>query len=159
MTTSKSNKRIYEQLSRKCLGRDGIPSKLLKYGVESLIQLTKLTQKIFYQQRIPNEWRTSTTILMFKKGDKKLTSNYRRIYLLSTLLKLLTKIITNKINGLQDKQQDFRSGRSCTDAVFVLRQITIKSIEYNKPAYICFIDLVKAFDRVRLKDIFHLLYD
>ena len=149
--------------NRKSPGQDGIPNELLKYGGESLIQqLTKLTQKIFYQQRIPNEWRTSTTILMFKKGDKKLTSNYRGINLLSTSLKLLTKIITNKINGLislQDEQQGFRSGRSCTDAVFVLRQITEKSIEYNKPAYICFIDLVKAFDRVRLKDIIHLLYD
>ena len=99
---------------------------------------------------------------LFKKGDKKLTSNYRGINLLSTSLKLLTKIITNKINGLislQHEQQGFRSGRSCTDAVFVLRQITEKSIEYNKPANICFIDLVKAFDQVQLKDIIHLLYD
>ena len=57
--------------NRKSPGQDGIPNELLDYGRESLIQLTKLTQKMFYQQRIPNEWRTSTTILMFKKGDKK----------------------------------------------------------------------------------------
>ena len=98
---------------------------------------------------------------MFKKEDKKLTSNYGGINLLSTSLKLLTKIITNKdgLLSLQNEQQGFRSGRSCKDAVFVLRQITEKSIEYNKLAYICFIDLVKAFDRVQLKDIIHLLYD
>ena len=43
------------------------------------------------------------------------------------------------------------------DAVFVLRQIVEKSIEYNKPALL-FIDLTKAFDRVRIDDIVHLLY-
>ena len=43
------------------------------------------------------------------------------------------------------------------DAVFVLRQIVEKSIEYNKPALL-FIDLTKAFDRVRIEDIVHLLY-
>ncbi|XP_030768214.1 uncharacterized protein LOC115891795 [Sitophilus oryzae] len=121
--------------NRKSPGQDDIPNELLKYGGQSLIQ----QQKILYQHRIPDEWRTSTTILMFKRGDKKLPSNYRGINLLSTTLKLTTKVITTKINDLTclaDEQQGFRSGRSCTDAVFVIRQITEKSIEYNKPAYL-----------------------
>ena len=149
--------------NRKSPGQDDIPNELLKYGGQSLIQqLTSLIQKILYQHRIPDEWRTSTTILMFKRGDKKLPSNYRGINLLSTTLKLTTKVITTKINDLTclaDEQQGFRSGRSCTDAVFVIRQITEKSIEYNKPAYMCFIDLEKAFDRVQLRDVVHLLYN
>ena len=44
-------------------------------------------------------------------------------------------------------------------SVLVLRQITEKSKDYKKPAYICFIDLVEAFDRVQLKPIVHLFYD
>ena len=73
----------------------------------------------------------------------------------------MTNVITNKLNSiisLSDEQQGFRSGRSCVDAVFVLRQIVEKSIEYNKPAYLCFIDLTKSFDRVRIDDIVYLLY-
>ena len=31
--------------------------------------------------------------------------------------------------------------------------------EYNKPAYMYFIDLEKAFDRVQLRDVIHLLYN
>lgn len=60
------------------------------------------------------------------------------INLLNTTLKLVTKIITNKIKALPtlgDEQQRFRSERSCTDAVFILRQIT----ECNKPAFIHYV--------------------
>lgn len=58
-----------------------------------------------------------------------------------------------------EEQQGFRSGRSCTDAVFVIRQMTEKSIEYNKPAYMClYVDLEKAFDRVELKDVTSIIH-
>lgn len=32
-------------------------------------------------------------------------------------------------------------------------------IQYNKPPFLCFIDLEKAFDKIRLQDIVYLLYD
>ena len=149
--------------NRKSAGPDGITNELLKYGGDNLTeQLKILINKIIYHHRIPDEWRNSTTILLFKKGDKEVPANYRGINLFSTSLKLTTKIITNKINeytSLADEQQGFRSGRSCTDAVFVIRQITEKSIEYNRPAFMCFIDLEKAFDRIQLEDVTQLLYD
>jgi hypothetical protein len=34
-----------------------------------------------------------------------------------------------------------------------VRQIAEKAIEFNHTAYLCFIDLTKAFDRVRLDDV------
>jgi len=34
-----------------------------------------------------------------------------------------------------------------------VRQIVEKSTEFNHTAYICFVDLTKAFDRVRLADV------
>lgn len=41
----------------------------------------------------------------------------------------------------------------------VIIQITEKSIEYNRPAFICFIDLEKTFVRIQLEDVVHILYD
>jgi len=32
-------------------------------------------------------------------------------------------------------------------------------MEYNKPSFICFIDLLKTFDSVKLNDISYLLYN
>lgn len=134
----------------------------LKYGGQHLVEELAVFIKIIQKNRVPEERPTSTTIPMFQKRDKKFPSNFRGINLLSTSLKLTTKIITNKINrvtSLADEQQGFRSGRSCTDAVFVIRQVTEKSIEYNKPAFICFVDLERALNRVQLKDVLYFLYN
>ncbi|CAG9830721.1 unnamed protein product [Diabrotica balteata] len=34
----------------------------------------------------------------------------------------------------------------------------VKAMEYHKPAYQCVIDLMKAFDRIQVEDVLHLLY-
>ena len=107
-------------------------------------QLVTLVRTIFFVHKILDEWRSSIAIHMFKKGDKTIPSIYRIISLLNITLKLTTKILTNIINSMitvSDEKQGFRTGRSCTDAVFVMRQIMEKSIEYNRPAYLYFIDL------------------
>jgi hypothetical protein len=107
------------------------------------------------QLRIPVEWRMCIMMLLFKKGDKKDPGNYRGINLFNTTLQLTTEEMKDKINtiiSLAEEQQDFRSGRSCTGAIFIMRQ-------YNKPVYLSFIDLQKAFDRVQLRYVIPLLHD
>ena len=42
----------------------------------------------------------------------------------------------------------FRKGRGCTDAIFALRQMCERTIEYNRELNIVFVDQEKAFDRV-----------
>lgn len=156
-------KAIRQLKNRKSPGLDQIPNELLKYGGDRLTkEITSLIRKIILIHRIPDSWRTSIMILLFKKGDKMKPENYRGINLLNTMLKLTTKVITNLINSritLSEEQQGFRTGRSCTDAVFIIRQIVEKSVEYNRPAYMCFIDLQKAFDRIQVQDVIHLLYN
>ncbi|KAK9881036.1 hypothetical protein WA026_014379 [Henosepilachna vigintioctopunctata] len=157
---------VRETLSKlknhKSPGHNQIPNELLKYGGEILIsQITSLSNKILLGQKVPTAWKTSSIIPMFKRGDKKEPKNYTGIYLLDSMLKLITKIFTTKINSittLADQQQGFRTGRSCTDAIFVMRQVLEKSIEFNKPAFLCFIDLQNAFEKIQLKDVIRLLY-
>ncbi|XP_065170188.1 uncharacterized protein [Atheta coriaria] len=102
--------------NRKASGPDGIPNDLLKYGEEVLAaEITKLINIILKHQRVPTEWKLSTLIMMFKKGDKQEPSNYRGIALLNTTLKLTTRLLANKIlahTTLSDEQQGFRKGRS-----------------------------------------------
>ena len=49
---------------------------------------------------------------------------------------------------LGEEQYGFRKDRSTTDLIFALRLIIEKSWEFNRPAYLAFIDLQKAFDSV-----------
>ena len=88
-----------------------------------------------------------------KKGSKKDCSTYRGISLLSHVGKMYAKILEQRTRAktehlLSDAQFGFRKGRGCTDAIFALRQLCEKSIEYNQDLHLVFVDQEKAFDRV-----------
>ena len=54
-------------------------------------------------------------------------------------------------------QQGFRTGRSCIDAVFIVKQQHKKiTLEFKKPAFICFVDFEEAFDYLDLWDILNI---
>ena len=64
-------KTLVKLKNRKAPGPDGIFNEFLKYGGDNLNkQLTILINKIIKEGRIPKEWKTSTTIPIFKKGRK-----------------------------------------------------------------------------------------
>lgn len=160
LTRNKVKAAILKLKSRKAPGLDNINNVLLKYGGQALREeLYALLCKIHSQRKVPIQWKESITIPVFKKGIKNDPKNYKGISLLSSTAKLLTKIISEEVaqDGISEEQQGFRQNRSTTDAIYILRQIVEKSIEYNKTAYMCFIDLTQAFDRVRLSDVLTLL--
>lgn len=75
-------------------------------------------------------------------------------------MKLFTAILKNILEQFvtpAEEQQGFRKNRGTTDAIFMVRQLAEKSIEYSKPLFVCFIDLEKAFDRVRKEDVLEIL--
>ena len=155
--------KIKKLKNRKSPGTDGIPNELLKYGGPELAsKLSQLFNKILKETETPEEWHNSITIPIFKKGQKTCPENYRGITLLNTTMKLFTGVLKDKLERHitnAEEQQGFTKGRSTTDAVFIIKQIKEKAIEFGRPAYICFIDLTKAFDRVRLGDILNMLIE
>lgn len=69
--------------------------------------------------------------------------NFRGITLPSSIMKMFT-VILNCIIEQQfensEGQQGFVHNRSAMDAIFTIALLSKKSIEYNKPANLCFID-------------------
>lgn len=57
---------------------------------------------------------------------------------------------TNNTEGLtewtDEQQQGFRRERSYKDIIFIIRQIAEKSMEFNRPTSMCFIDIYYAFE-------------
>lgn len=154
---------IQKLRNRKSPGEDGITNEMIKYGGPKLWQETTVLKKqIFNSSKITEDWKTNITIPILKKGERGHPKNYRGINLLTTYLKLTTAILAKKLTNtvtLEDEQQGFRRGRSCTDAIFVIRQLTEKALEFNRPIYFCFIDIERAFDKIRLKHVLNILRD
>ncbi|PSN43959.1 hypothetical protein C0J52_12363 [Blattella germanica] len=110
----------------KASGIDGIPA-------EKIHRLLSLTWK---QEALPNEWKESVIIPIYKTGDETDCNNYRGISLLSTSYKILTNILISRLTPyideiIGDHQCAFRRNRSTIHQIFSLRQILGKKWEYN----------------------------
>jgi hypothetical protein len=120
--------------NRKYPGEDGVTIEIhvLKHGGNMLVlEITKLIQEIFIPCKIPEDWKTSIAMPIFKTGDKFLPENYRGINLLCTLHKSYNQNYQTQIVSLCDEQQRFRRGRSFMDAFVTIRQISEKALEYK----------------------------
>jgi hypothetical protein len=58
---------------------------------------------------------------------------------------------------LNDSQIGFRKNRSCTNALFLTKQLIEKAIEYGRGLQAACIDQEKAFDRVNREQLWEIL--
>lgn len=66
--------------SGKALGRDSVPSKMIKYmGVEGIKQMKYHLNKIMKSGRILKEWTKGIILITYKGGDKRNCNNYSGI--------------------------------------------------------------------------------
>ncbi|KAL7879699.1 hypothetical protein SRHO_G00019530 [Serrasalmus rhombeus] len=96
------------------------------------------------------------------KGDRSDCNNYRGISLLSTVGKLYARVLLVHLQQLAERiypesQRGFRAEISTGDMIFSLRQLQEKYREQQKPLYIAFLDLTKAFDLVSRDRLFNIL--
>ena len=137
-------------------GPDLLLNDFFKNGTGTLINyLHALFNKLFQMGYFPETWSEGYIVPIFKKGDVNEVSDYRGITLLSTLGKLLTRILNNRFNKWAEEygiyieaQAGFRKHMSTIDNIFVLNGIITHCINNNEYLYCCFVDFTKAFDYV-----------
>jgi hypothetical protein len=79
--------------SYKSPGTDQIPAKLIKAWGETLhSEIHRLICSIWNKEELPQQWKESITVPIYKKGDKTDCNNYRGI---SLSYQLPTKILSN----------------------------------------------------------------
>ena len=110
---------------------------------------------------MPEEWKESIIVAIYRKGDKTDCSNYRGISLLPTTYKRLSNILLSRLTPyaeeiIGDRQCGFLCNMSTTDHIFCIRQILEKKWEYNKTV---FIDFKKAYDSLRRKVLYDILIE
>ena len=88
---------------------------------------------------------------IFKKGNINDVENYRGITLLSTLGKLFTRIINNRLTFWSDTcnitQSGFHKSRSTVDNVFMLQSVMDSCLNTKMRLHVAFIDFKKAFEQ------------
>ena len=139
-------------------GPDNLSSKLLKDILMLIVDpLCHLFNLSFQTGYIPNRFKVAKVIPIFKCGDEHLFTNYRPISLLSSISKLLEKIVAKQMHGfltsnniLYKHQYGFRKSHNTTHAVFHFLNKIHEALNLHVPEYTMgiFLDLKKAFDTV-----------
>ena len=135
-------------------GPDNITSELLIAGGPVLQTWLKfLTDNILQNRVIQDELNVSEIVTLFKKGDHLDCGNYRPVNLLSHLYKLLMQVAYTRtkkdlIEALSKDQLAYQPCHSTIEQIQTIQQIIEKSIEFQQPCVVCFIDCTKAFDSI-----------
>ena len=94
-----------EKLKRhKSLGSDQIQAELIKAGSRTIrSEIHKLTNSIWNKEELPEEWKESIIVPVYKKGDKTDCNIYRGISLLPTTYKILSNILLSRLIPYAEK--------------------------------------------------------
>ena len=78
-------------------GTDQILGEFIKAGGRTIrYEIHKLTVSIFNKE-VPEEWKESNIVPIYKKVDKRDGSNYRGISLLPSIFKVLTTVLLSRL--------------------------------------------------------------
>ncbi|XP_054643965.1 uncharacterized protein LOC129188028 [Dunckerocampus dactyliophorus] len=103
--------------SGKAPGVDEFRPEFLKaLDVAGLSWLTRLFNIVWKSGTVPLDWQTGVVVPLFKKGDRRVCSNYRGIKLLSPPGKVYSRVLERRVRlliepRLQEVQCGFRPGR------------------------------------------------
>ena len=79
-------------------GTDGISQRVLKEAAEEVsVPLSLLFNKSMQTNAIPMDWKTANVVPIFKSGAKSEPSNYRPISLTSVVVRVMERILKQKI--------------------------------------------------------------
>ncbi|KAE9413703.1 hypothetical protein Angca_005406, partial [Angiostrongylus cantonensis] len=117
--------------------------------------MARLFSRYLSECKVPTQWKTSKTALLFKKGDLHDIGNYRPILLLSVFYKLFTRVILNRINRTLDEEQPCEF--STMDHIRTITRLIKALQEYKRPLCLTFIDLQKAFDSIEIEAVMEAL--
>jgi hypothetical protein len=134
-------------------GEDKLSNSALRFLPKNMVlTLTNIINGCLRSCYFPSAWKRATIITIPKPGkDPHLTDSYRPIALLSSLSKLLEKVILKELsNQLIDKirpeQAAFRCEHSTTQQLTKLVDLIGNNL--NNRIHTVFLDVEKAFDRV-----------
>ena len=138
--------------------RDNMYNEVLRLGTTTSLyhHLARLFTSSIQLGYIPTAWKLAT-LRMLLKPDKlpSLTSSYRPISLISSIMKLFERVIEQRLRShlehigfINKHQSGFRKAKSTDDHLFRLSQSIMESFGGGEHVVAAFLDVEKAFDNV-----------
>ena len=137
-------------------GPDEIPPRVLKEVGQAIAKpLVMLFTKSLEEKKIPDEWRDSYVVPIFKGGSKFGPKNYRPVNLTISIMKVKEAMDREEIVGhierhelLSMSQHGFLRGRSCVTNLIEFQNKLTKWLDDGMPFDVFWLDFAKAFDKV-----------
>ena len=138
-------------------GCDNFQPKLFVELADVLAEpLAAFFQNLFDRGCVPQCWKLGTVTPIYKGGDRADPANYRPVTLLPVLSKVMEAVIAEQLlhhleqhGHLSLSQHGFRPGRSCTTNLLLAQSHWTSSADSGLGVDVIYLDLSKAFDRVR----------
>lgn len=155
--SKEETQKVIQKIKRKkAVGPDNLSNELIKDSISCTLDIwTALFNKCLQLNRIPDIWRSSIIKVLYKgKGPLSSPDSYRGIALECAPLKILCKIILNRMfpllmEAIPEQQYGFMPGRSASQAIGKVLDFILEALNRSKGhAYVAFIDFSKAFDSV-----------
>ena len=151
--------KLFKFLKRgKALGPDTVHNEVLRLGTTTSLfhHLARLFTSSIQLGYIPTAWRLATLHMLLKPNKlPSLTTSYRPISLISSIMKLFERVIEQRLRshlehiGFTNKHQSgFRKATSTNDHLFRLSQSIMESFNRGEHVVAAFLDVEKAFDNV-----------
>jgi hypothetical protein len=140
--------------TKNSLDIDGISTKLLKLIAHPIsIPLSHIFNLSLNIGTFPSKLKTSRTVPIFKNGDPESCDNYRPISLLSSISKVLEKLVSIQLvnhlelnNLLYKHQYGFQKKKSTEHNLLHISNYIFDALNNKKKCLGIFLDLKKAFD-------------
>ena len=156
-STEEEIKKIINELPSKCSsGVDNISNVLLKELSDILCKpLCLLTNRSMQSGIFPDLMKLVEVIPLYKGKSRESETNYRPVSLLTTMSKIVEKIVYSRVykfltktGQICESQYGFRSNHSCEHAVAQVVGSILKNLENKKSTISVMLDLSKAFDTI-----------
>jgi hypothetical protein len=138
-------------------GEDGLTNPIMKIQPKSMAQLLiRMLRKLMSVKRCPEVWKSSRTILLYKKGDREDPGNWRPISLTSVLYRVIMARVTKALFKIHQRvplvslnQKGFIPGISgCAEHAARANSIIHDAMIKERSIFVVALDLRDAFGSI-----------
>jgi hypothetical protein len=143
----------------KAPGEDKISREVIKaIGEQAQDVLYGIIKDCYESGKLPEDFMRSSMVTIPKRARAEKCEEHRTVSLLSHTSQVFTWILGRRIKGkikenLPESQLGFRKNGGTREAILCLR-LLIEKMNMNRPLYINFVDLEKAFNNVKWNKMF-----